>query len=161
MKSLAVSVACMAIYWPTPGFKGRTFKLCVLNRWDFNFWVRGSPLRGDKPRAAGLASCLATRIVWPSNCHCKCSSDWLYVQWFRCSDWLILRWLCWSDWLDAMQYLSDSELISSYTEIRCLQSPLRFGAVVNDYGAVLALALINLQQQTPVMNELGSESCIL
>ena len=45
-KSLAVSVACMVIYWPTPGFKGRTFKLCVLTRWDFNFCVRSSPLRG-------------------------------------------------------------------------------------------------------------------
>ena len=44
-KSLAVSVACMAIYWPTPGFNGRTFKLCVLSRWDFNFFVRSSPLR--------------------------------------------------------------------------------------------------------------------
>ena len=31
-KFLAVSVACMAIYWPTPGFKVRTFKLCVLIR---------------------------------------------------------------------------------------------------------------------------------
>ena len=30
-KSLAVSVACTAIYnWPTPSFKGRTFKFCVL-----------------------------------------------------------------------------------------------------------------------------------
>ena len=36
----------MAIYWPTPGLKGRTFKLCVLIRWDFNFCVRSSPLRG-------------------------------------------------------------------------------------------------------------------
>ena len=36
----------MAIYWPTPGFKGRTFKLCVLTRWDFYFCVRSSPLRG-------------------------------------------------------------------------------------------------------------------
>ena len=27
----------MAIYWPTPGYKGRTFKLCVLNRWDSKF----------------------------------------------------------------------------------------------------------------------------
>ena len=36
----------MAIYWPTPGFKGRTFKLCVLTRGDFNFCVRSSPLRG-------------------------------------------------------------------------------------------------------------------
>ena len=25
---MAVSVACLAIYWPTPGFKGRTFRLC-------------------------------------------------------------------------------------------------------------------------------------
>ena len=31
--------------WPTPGFKGRTFKLCVLTRWNFNFCVRSSPLR--------------------------------------------------------------------------------------------------------------------
>ena len=30
----------MAKYWPTQGFKGRTFKLCVLIRWDFNFCVR-------------------------------------------------------------------------------------------------------------------------
>ena len=45
-KSLAVSVACMAIHWPTPGFKGRTFKVCVLTEWDFNFCVRSSPLRG-------------------------------------------------------------------------------------------------------------------
>ena len=47
-KSLAVSIACMAIYWPTSGFKGRTFKLCVLTRWDFNFCVCSSPLRGVK-----------------------------------------------------------------------------------------------------------------
>ena len=38
----------MAIYWPTPDFKGRTFKLCVLTRWDFNFCVRSSPLRVDE-----------------------------------------------------------------------------------------------------------------
>ena len=31
-KSLAVGVACMAIYWPTPGSKARTFKLCVPTR---------------------------------------------------------------------------------------------------------------------------------
>ena len=34
-KSLAVSVAWMAIHWPTPGFKGITFKLCALTIWDF------------------------------------------------------------------------------------------------------------------------------
>ena len=32
----------MSIYRPTPG---RTFNLCVLNRWDFNFCVRTFPLR--------------------------------------------------------------------------------------------------------------------
>ena len=36
----------MAKHWPTPGFTGRTFKPCVLTRWDFNFCVRSSPLRG-------------------------------------------------------------------------------------------------------------------
>ena len=30
-----------------PGFNGRTFKLCVLTRWDFNFCIRSSPLRGQ------------------------------------------------------------------------------------------------------------------
>ena len=43
-KFRAVSVAYIAMYWPTPGFKGRTFKLCVLARWDFNFCGRSSPL---------------------------------------------------------------------------------------------------------------------
>ena len=38
----------MAIYWPTPGFKGRTFKLCVLTRCDVNFCVRSSPLQGSR-----------------------------------------------------------------------------------------------------------------
>ena len=28
--------------------KGRTFKLCVLTRWDFNFCVRSSPLRVEE-----------------------------------------------------------------------------------------------------------------
>ena len=45
-KSLAASVACMAIYWPTPGFKGRTSTLCLLTRWDLNFCVPSSTLRG-------------------------------------------------------------------------------------------------------------------
>ena len=37
----------MAIYWPIPGFKGRTIKPCVFTRWDFNFCARSSPLRGS------------------------------------------------------------------------------------------------------------------
>ena len=47
-KSFTVSVACMAIYWLTQGFKERTFKLCVFNRWDFNFCIRSSPLQEFK-----------------------------------------------------------------------------------------------------------------
>ena len=48
-KPLTVSIGCMAIYRPTPGFKGRAFKFCVLNSWDFKFCVRSSPLReGDR-----------------------------------------------------------------------------------------------------------------
>ena len=38
----------MAVYWPTPGYKGRTFQLCVLTRCDFNFCIRSSPLRGEE-----------------------------------------------------------------------------------------------------------------
>ena len=57
-KSLAVDIACMAIYWPTPGFKGRTFKLCVLNRWDL---ISVSPAP-----------------------HCKETKEWTWlVNWYK------------------------------------------------------------------------------
>ena len=54
-KSQAVSVACMAIYRLTPGFR-RTFKLCVLNRQNFNFCVPCSPMReyNNTPRTFGV-----------------------------------------------------------------------------------------------------------
>ena len=48
-KSLAISVACMAVCRPTPGFKGRTFRLCVLTRWDFNS-ASAAPHCGYLPR---------------------------------------------------------------------------------------------------------------
>ena len=35
----------MVIYWPTSGFKVRTFKLCLFVKWNFNFYVRSCPLR--------------------------------------------------------------------------------------------------------------------
>ena len=47
-------VACMAIGWPTPDFKGRTFKLFVLTRWDFNSYIRSSPLRSNNKKAFSL-----------------------------------------------------------------------------------------------------------
>ena len=37
----------MAIYGPDPGFKGGTFELWVLNRWDLNFSVGSSPLQEE------------------------------------------------------------------------------------------------------------------
>ena len=45
------------IYWPTPGFKGRTFKLCVLARWDFNFCVRSSPPQGQNNKCITYQCC--------------------------------------------------------------------------------------------------------
>ena len=39
-------LTCMAIYLPARGLKGRTFELWVLNRWDLNFCVFFSQLRG-------------------------------------------------------------------------------------------------------------------
>ena len=58
-ESPAVSVARMAIYWPTPGFKDRTCKLCVLTRWDFNFCIRSSPLQGR------FSECQPRNKIWP------------------------------------------------------------------------------------------------
>ena len=46
----------MVIYWPTPGLKGRTFKLCVLTRGDFNFCIHSSPLRGLRKKKLTLLS---------------------------------------------------------------------------------------------------------
>ena len=45
-KSPAVGEACTAIFRPTPGIKGRTFKLWVLNIWVFHFCVHSAPCGG-------------------------------------------------------------------------------------------------------------------
>ena len=69
-KPLAGCVACMAIYRPTPDLKGRTFKLCILIRWDFNFCVRSSSLRGrgerkkDKYRAKEKGEKQKVEVEW-------------------------------------------------------------------------------------------------
>ena len=47
-KSLAVGVACVAIFGPVPGSTGRTFEFWVLNKWVFNFCVRSIPLEGNR-----------------------------------------------------------------------------------------------------------------
>ena len=55
----------MVIYWPTPGFEGRTFKLCVLTRWDFNFCVRSSSLRGKWSNRRGeIKMAVSTMVIW-------------------------------------------------------------------------------------------------
>ena len=52
----------MAVYWPTPDLKGRTFKTCVLTRWDFNFCVRSSPQQGPFPMPV---SYIAISLIHP------------------------------------------------------------------------------------------------
>ena len=47
-KSLAVKRSMYGYILTYSRLRGRTFKLCVLTRWDFNFCVRSSPLRDRK-----------------------------------------------------------------------------------------------------------------
>ena len=49
-KFLAVGKACMAIFRPTSGFKGKIFELLVLKGWVFNFCVRSTLLHGRRRR---------------------------------------------------------------------------------------------------------------
>ena len=42
-------------YIPTPGLQGRTFKLCVLTRWDINLCVRSFLLQGSGAKSQGSA----------------------------------------------------------------------------------------------------------
>ena len=74
---MAVSAACMAMYWPTPGFKRRTFKLCVLFRWDLNFCIRSSQLRGPMKWVCNQVTklCHATNkivVIGEKFCSQKC-----------------------------------------------------------------------------------------
>ena len=77
----------MTICWPTPVFKGRTFKLCVLIRWDFNFYVCSSPLWGgggverEQPTAVDAGRNKRHNPLWlvqskQERTHCDwCSQD--------------------------------------------------------------------------------------
>ena len=79
MKSLAVSVVYMAIHWPTPGFKGRTFQLCVLIRWDFNFSDRSSPLRdidGKTTKYANAFDTVRLRLIISACVFCNFVIVW-------------------------------------------------------------------------------------
>ena len=65
----------MAVYWPTPGVKGRTFKLCFLIRWDLNFCVRSSHLRGKSQRVSPL-NLVSPRYPTTRFSHSRGSEDW-------------------------------------------------------------------------------------
>ena len=73
----------MAIYWPTPGFKGRMSKLCVLTRWDFNFCIRSSPLR-DKWWGFQISDTLQDSTDKSSIDKVEASLVWQeYFSWFQ------------------------------------------------------------------------------
>ena len=68
-KSLKVGEACMAISWPTPGFKERTFEFWVLNRWAFNFCVRITPLPCSHIERIKVNRCPFLKV--PKRCKSK------------------------------------------------------------------------------------------
>ena len=85
----------MAIYWPTQGFKGRTFKLYVFTRWDFNFCVRSSPLREGQGNSEGtklhcifmylissvpLMSWQPNKVYWCTITHTQTTTKWVYID---------------------------------------------------------------------------------
>ena len=70
----------MAIYWSTPDFKGRTFKLCVLTRWDFNFCVRSSH--------CGKRNQSEWTEAWDGY---KLQIPWLSYSWWRFQAWDTLQ----------------------------------------------------------------------
>ena len=69
----------MAIYWLTPGFKGRTVQLCVLTGWDFNFYVRSSPKRGTLLRTQSYHRISLLNLRWVACCQ-ECSVPNSYLS---------------------------------------------------------------------------------
>ena len=63
----------MALYRPTPGLKGKKFKLSVLTKWNFNFCVRSSPLRGIADEGgSGKSHCAVKMPVNVAATRCEC-----------------------------------------------------------------------------------------
>ena len=104
----------MAIYWPTPCFKGRTFKLCVLTRWDFNLCVCSCPLRGFLKKILWVSSWKRVALIksWQNKGTHECFVAWIEdnhgLNWFfwaqnrlscksfKCTVW---RWVLDRGWL--------------------------------------------------------------
>ena len=112
----------MALYWPTPGFKGRMFKRCVLTRWDFSFCVCSSSLRGaHTERRAHTQTQHIVRVLlnlpWLAKCLSRSLSfmfrSWALMElklWLSRSlspscRWSLPFWLPWysSYWLGGRQ----------------------------------------------------------
>ena len=97
----------MAIYWPTPGFKGRTFKLCVLTRWDrtLNFCVRSSPLRGHNTKFGNKMRGSLEDIIW-TNTTCIlnlcCDLDHIVIQFFQRTRQLMMLYSSFGDWVEII-----------------------------------------------------------
>ena len=53
----------MAIFWPTPSFKGKTFELWVINRWVFNFCIHSTPLQGATQQKQSVKQINFTPLV--------------------------------------------------------------------------------------------------
>ena len=71
---MAVSVASKA------SFGGRTFKFCVLTRWDFDFCVRTSPLRGRRESESWILKIAKNECWCTRGTHIKDSKgdNWVY-----------------------------------------------------------------------------------
>ena len=134
----------MAIYWPTPGYKGRTFKLCVLTRWDFNFciaaphcgcwvrsghtgvWVSGSGVRVTAAPKAVRVSNRVRSDQWVTRCWCF----WRGKVWSltdHCPKAVVGSWWSqvWSHWclgvllllLKLLEFVIGSGLISEWLAV--------------------------------------------
>lgn len=68
-KFLTVGKACVVIFWPTPGFKGRTFVSC-------EFWVHSTPLQEASSITAGQALTSSVFRVLP-RVVCTLNSCWV------------------------------------------------------------------------------------
>ena len=54
----------MVMYWPAPGFKGRTFEPWVLDRWVFHLCIWSSPLRGKQKSTSAASITTDKTTTW-------------------------------------------------------------------------------------------------
>ena len=103
----------MAIYWPTPGLKGRTFNFCVLTRWDFNFCVRSSPLRGCN---AEVCTCTCSTLCKKVSSKINSSTARNYVDLWRVRQREIRHFSFTNIWSESENYIKpkNKHILSIY-----------------------------------------------